>query len=106
MTTGIDRMKYMDDDEVRRLRTVSEARAILDLKAGRVGGVVGWMIVDLALQTGLRVSELVRLTVGDFDPKRKALRVWRHKRRKPVQETIAVGKALADHLSTFIDWKA
>ncbi len=38
MTTGIDRMKYMDDDEVRRLRTVSEARAVLDLKAGRVGG--------------------------------------------------------------------
>jgi len=35
----IDRNKYMDIKEVKQLRTVTEARAITDLKAGRINGV-------------------------------------------------------------------
>ena len=75
------------------------------LQAGRVSGVIAWAVIDTALQTGLRVSELAKLAVGDFDPKRQALKVWRHKRKKRVQETIAVGKDLAEHLVQFIEWK-
>ena len=59
----------------------------------------------MALQTGLRASEMARLTVGDFDPKRQALKVWRHKRKKHKQETIAISKELARHLKEFIEWK-
>ena len=105
MTSQVDREKYMDDREVQVLRTVTEARCITDLQSGRLGGVVAWAVVDTALQTGSRVCELAKLTIGDFDPKRQALRVWRHKRRKLVQETMAISKSLADHLKRFIEWK-
>lgn len=57
----IDRNKYMDMKEARQLRTVTEARSITDLRAGRIGGVRAWMLVDLALSTGLRVSEMAAL---------------------------------------------
>jgi len=98
MINSIDRNKYMSTQEVQRLGTVSEAWAITDLQKGRTRGPLTWIVVDLALQTGLRVSEIALLRVGDFDIRRRSLRVWRLKRRKPVQETMALSRELADHL--------
>ena len=102
----MERTKYMNADEARRLRTVCEASAMIDAQHGRIRGQLAWAVVDLALQTGLRVSELARLAVGDVNLKRLSLRVWRHKRRKPIQETIAISTALAKHLKSFIALKA
>lgn len=103
---AIDRTKWMDAEEVRQLRTVTEAWAILDLQAGRLRGPLVWAVVDTALRTGLRVSELAALTVGDLDTRRCALKVRRAKRRKPVVETLALGKELTSHLAEFVQWKA
>jgi len=105
MMTPVDREKYMDADEVNRLITVTEARAIVDLKAGRVSGVLAWMVIDTALSTGLRVSEMARLTVGDVDLKRNALKVWRHKRKPHRRETMAISPEYTAHLKEFIEWK-
>ena len=102
----MDRTRYMDEREVTLLRATAENRAVRDLRAGRKGGVLAWAVVDAALGTGLRVSELARLTVGDFDGKRSALRVHRLKRKRPLMETLAVGKELAEHLREFLAWKA
>jgi len=102
----VDRTKYMSADEVKQLRTVAEARAIVDLKAGRVNGVLGWMVVDIALSTGLRVSEIGKLHVEDIDLKRGSLAVSRSKKRKPVQETLAIGRELVDHLRDYLMWRS
>jgi len=100
----IDRAKYMDTDEVKQLRTVTEAKAIVDLKAGRVGGVRAWMLIDLALSSGLRVSEMAALKIKDVDLKRSCLSVTRLKRKKKVKESLALGKDLAQHLKDYIAW--
>jgi integrase len=94
----------MSMDEVKQLRTVTEAKAIMDLKAGRVGGVMAWMLVDLALSTGLRVSEMAALQVKDVDLKRGCLRVHRVKKRSNRQETLAIGKVLIEHIHQYIQW--
>jgi len=102
----IDRAKYMSVEEVKQLRTVTEARAIVDLKAGRVNGVLGWMVADLALSTGLRVSEIAALQVEDVDLKRGCLAVLRAKKRKKNgPESLAIGKELADHLRDYLAWR-
>lgn len=101
----IDRVKYMDLDEVRRLRMVAEAGAITDAAKGRVRGVLAWAVVDVALSTGLRASEIARLACGDIDYKRGCLRVTRSKKRRPVSETLAVGAELLAHLREFTTWK-
>jgi len=100
----IDRTKYMDKDEVKQLRRSAEARAFLDLKKGRVNGVTAWMLVDLALTTGLRVSEIAALKIQDVDLKRGCLSVTRLKRKKKVKESLALGKDLAPHLKKYIAW--
>jgi integrase len=102
----VDRTKYMSAEEVKQLRTVAEARAIVDLRAGRINGVLGWMLVDTALSTGLRVSEIGKLNVEDIDLKRGSLAVHRSKKRKPVRETLAIGKELADHLRDYLAWRS
>ena len=100
----IDRNKYMDATEARQLRTVTEAKAIVDFKKGRVGGVLAWMVVDLMLATGLRVSEAALLKIQDVDIKRGLLKVTRLKRKKKTKESLAVGKDLIEHLREYIAW--
>lgn len=105
MMMAVDRAKYMDADEARQLRTVTEARHITDLKAGRVGGVTAWMLVDLGLSTGLRVKEISRLRLADIDLKRGALTIHRAKKKSDKPESLAIGKDLVRHLQEYIEWK-
>ena len=100
----IDRAKYMDTDEIRQLRTVTEATAIVDLRVGRVTGPLAWMVVDLALSTGLRVSEMAALKIADVDFRRGALKVARLKRKKTSTELLAIGRDLAEHLKSYLEW--
>ncbi len=98
----IDRQKYMDADEVKVLRTVTEARAIVDLRKGRLAGPMAWMVVDLALATGLRVSELTAITLQDIDLKRGFITVHRKKRKKKVVDSLAISPEMVKHLKEFI----
>ncbi len=98
----IDRAKYMSQKEVKQFRTVTEAKAIVDLRAGRVTGPLAWVVVDMALSTGLRVSELASLKVKDVDLKRGCITVIRLKRKKKIKESMAIGNSLAKHLKDFI----
>jgi integrase len=100
----IDREKYMDASEVKQLRTVIEAQAIVDLRKGRLKGPLAWMLVDLALSTGLRVSEITELKIQDVNLKRGAMKVVRLKRKVKSAETLAIGKDLLEHLRDYIEW--
>ena len=102
----MDRERYMDSKEANLLRAMTENRAVRDLKRGRVTGPVRWALVDVAMSTGLRVSEIAALRVGDVDLKRSCLKVTRLKRKKPKAESLAIGSDLATHLREFIAWKA
>lgn len=103
MDNGIDRTKYMSAIECRQLRRHAQDRATGDLKAGRTMGVLAWMLVDTALSTGLRVSELARIEVEDIDVSREALSVTRSKKKKANRETLALNKELVKHLIDYLD---
>jgi integrase len=62
------------------------------------------MLVDLALSTGLRVSEMVALKIKDVDLKRGCMSVTRRKRKKKVKESLAISKDLVQHLKDYITW--
>ena len=101
---AIDRKKYMDMEEVQQLRKVTEASSIVDLRKGRVRGPLNWMLVDLALSTGLRVSEMAALRIQDIDLKRGSITVSRLKKKKQVKESLAIGNHLLDHLKRYVGW--
>lgn len=98
----IDRTKYMDQVEVKRLRTITKNQARLDMEDGRQTGLLAWMLVDLALSTGLRVAELVAIKKEHIDFQRSLIKVSRLKRRKPVRESLAISPRLKKHLKHYI----
>jgi len=125
----VDRMKYMDDSEVTTLRRVCRQWAEDDMADDRRQGVVSWMVLDLALQTGLRVSEIAALQIENCKfgignggllrvfrlkkNKRKKKRFglrFNHKKTTQVKmqkklESLPIGPELAEHLRHFIEWK-
>ena len=62
----ITRHKFLSVDEARKLREVCQKHAETDLKARRSTWVTRYMLVHLALHSGLRVSEIATLTIGDL----------------------------------------
>ncbi len=99
---SLDRTKYMDELEVKQLRKTIKDWHDLDLFKGRIQGVLTWLVVDVALQTGLRVSELAALQVKDIDFKRKAVKVTRLKRKKKTVESLAISDDLIKHLKGYL----
>ncbi len=62
--------KLMTETEVKTLRAVLEAAAIVAKSKARQGPVRDQCIIELALGTGLRVSEIGDLKLADIDLKR------------------------------------
>jgi len=62
--------KLMTEDQVKALRVTLEAAAIVAKTKARQGPVRDHCIVELALGTGLRVSEISMLKLDDIDLKR------------------------------------
>jgi len=94
----MERTKYLDHAEAEQLRRSVLAEAVVDARAGRVRGPLAWLLVDLALGTGLRVSELAVLTWADVDSRRRGLWVNRRKRRTPAREFVPLGLSVREHL--------
>lgn len=101
----LDRAKYMDEKEINQLIKSCQEWESNDLRYGKQQGVKVWVLVDTALQTGLRVAELANLKAADFDVKQRSLKIQRvkKKKKKKVVETLPVSKDLADHLQTYLN---
>lgn len=100
----VDRTKYLSESEVKQLRSSTEAHALQDIKYGRLSGLRRWMLVDLALSTGLRVSEIWRLKISDVDLRRGSLSITRSKKKRKKVETLAISKELKKHLKKYITY--
>ena len=87
----MDRTKFMDK---------TEAKAMIR-EAKQSGGVV-WIVVDMALQTGLRVSELVKIQVAHVDFKRGCILVERNKKKVKRWESLPISSDLKNHLVMYL----
>lgn len=63
---SITRDKFLSPDEVRQLLKVCEEKAIVDTAKGRKTWVTRAFLIHFALYTGLRVSEIADLCIGDL----------------------------------------
>ena len=92
---SIDRTKYLSAEEVGRLIAATKARTTAT-------GVRAWMVVDFALSTGLRVSEML-IRIEDIDWNRGLIHVTRLKKRNgDGKEILAISNELAEHLRHYI----
>lgn len=104
--SGSEKIKYLDEDEVRRLRLHCENKAIVDVAKGRRTGVVEWLVIDIGSSLGLRASEIRNLLVGDVHLGAKGfLAVRTLKRRKAVVDHLPLEGSLKEHIRCYLDWK-
>lgn len=99
----IDRTRYMTAAEVatllasvdRHARAIGGAEACRDARRTQ-------MLIRTALGTGLRVSELARLTAADLDPELCTLAVTRSKKRgKGGRDALVISADLAGRLAAW-----
>ncbi len=96
---------FLAPDQVRRLKAHARREADLARRNGHKGPVRDWAILHVALDAGLRVSELVALRIGDLllEPGHSAIIVRRGKGGK--ERGVDIGQALRDHLREYMVWK-
>lgn len=101
----IDREKVLDLDQRSKLLRTCEKKAKLDLFFGRETWVKRYMLVDLALYTGLRVAEIADLTIGDINLKARDPYLIVRNGKRGKKRDVYFDKELSKHLKSFIDWK-
>jgi integrase len=98
----MQRQKWLDRAEVDRLRSYWQGRGEAAMRLGRFNDSVTWMVVDMALTTGLRASELCGLEVRDFDPHLSTLQVSRAKKKALTIDEMVLPPALVEHLQEYL----
>ena len=102
----ITRDKFMDDKERDKLIKLCKEKAELDLMKGRITWPVRYMLVNLALYSGLRVSEIAKLKIQDLNLNKvddPYLYVRNGKRGK--SRDVYLDKELVKELRKFISYK-
>jgi len=104
-TYNIDREKILDHEQREKLIKTSRDKAELDLLHGRETWVKRYMLIDLALFTGLRVAEITNLTIGDINLKAKDPYLIVRNGKRGKKRDVYLDKELVKHIKAFINWK-
>jgi len=100
----LDRQKFLSEIEVKKLRRILEDKALADLHKGRCTWLRFWMIVDLAVSAGLRVSEIACLKVGNLYLNSREPRLQVTGKGQKTRD-VFISKELMKHLSEYLKWK-
>jgi site-specific recombinase XerD len=100
----LDRQKFLSEAEVKKLRRVVEDKALADLQKGRTTWPRFWMVVDLAVSAGLRVSEIAGLRVGNLYLNSREPRLQVTGKGQKTRD-VFISRELMKHLSQYLKWK-
>lgn len=101
---SLDRQKFLSEAEIRKLKRVVEDKALADLQKGRTTWVRFWMVVDLAINTGMRVSEIASLKIGGLFLSAREPRINVTGKGQRTRD-VYIAKELRKHLTTYLIWK-
>ncbi|MDZ7796962.1 MAG: tyrosine-type recombinase/integrase [Candidatus Marinimicrobia bacterium] len=96
--------KYLNATEIAKLRKVIEKAKLYAKSRGRQRGVRDHAIIELALGTGLRVSEISELKVEDLTLKREASLIVRNGKGGKMRE-VRFSSRLKDIIKEHLDYR-
>ena len=96
----------MSRKERQQLMKICRERAELDLMKGRQTWPVRYMLIDLALYSGLRVGEMAAIQIGDIVCNEQDPYIIVRKGKGNKKRTVFIYKKLAKHLKEFINYKS
>lgn len=97
--------KFFDREQRRKLLKTAKEKAELGLLHGRRSWPVRYMLVDLALYSGLRVAEIAALKLGDLELSVQDPRLTVRNGKGNKKRAVYLDKDLVRHLKDFIRLK-
>ncbi len=96
---------FLDRKERKQLLKACNEKEILDKIKGRKTWVVRFMLVHLAMYSGLRVAEIAALKIGDIHLDKKEPYIYVRQGKGGKDRAVYIENALPDHLREFIKSK-
>jgi len=96
---------FLTPDQVAALKSYCRERAEAGSVDKRENPVRDWAILHLALDSGLRVSEICSLVIRDLVLDRGHASVIVRHGKGDKKRGVRIGMALRDHLESFLEWK-
>ena len=94
--------KFLSDKEYQTLlKTLSDSAEVAAMK-GRIKPIRDYMIIDLALNSGLRVSEIANLQIEDLHTTKGNSQIFIREGKGRKSRLVMVGKDLRRHLKKFL----
>lgn len=105
MSLELTQEDFMTEPQIKRLKNTLRSEAREGKEKGNYVAVRDWCILHIALDAGLRVSEICDLKIGDLliDQGNSSIIVRSGKGDK--KRGVSIGSELRSHLKSYIDWK-
>lgn len=105
MSLELTQEDFMTEPQIKRLKDTLRGAAREGKEKGNYVAVRDWCILHIALDAGLRVSEICDLKIGDLliDQGNSSIIVRSGKGDK--KRGVSIGSELRSHLKDYIDWK-
>ena len=94
--------KFLTEDEVQNLRKTCKDAADLAKSKGQLNAIRAWMIIDLALQAGLRVGEISNLEIKDLFIEKGHSHIYIRQGKGNKSRLITIGESLKNHLRRYL----
>ena len=94
--------KFLTEDEVQKLRKSCKDAVDLTQSKKRFKPIRDWMIIDLALQAGLRVGEISNLEIKDLFIEKGHSHIHVRQGKGNKSRLITIGESLRNHLRRYI----
>ena len=105
MPLDVTHEDFLTPDQVSALKDHARARAEAPKRDRREHPVRDWAIVHVALDSGLRVSEICALEIRDLILDRHHASLIVRSGKGDKKRGVRIGSALRDHLEWFVAWK-
>jgi len=99
------RKQLFETQERAKFLQYCEEQSIIDKEKGRIKWQVRWMLVHLAMNTGLRSSEIAKLTIQNVHIIAKPPYLFVHQGKRGKDRDVNIDRELTKHLQEFIGLK-
>ena len=96
--------RFLSDGEIKALRGCARNRAS-NRRWRRRSTVLEWIVIEIALETGLRVSEIAALRCGDVTLDKRGGSIFVRSGKGGKSRLVRFGGNMGKSLSRYLDWK-
>jgi site-specific recombinase XerD len=96
--------RFLSEEDVRALRECAFKR-VVSRRWRKRSAVHEWLVLEIALESGLRVSEIAALTCGDFEFAKTGGRLIVRRGKGGKRRAVWIGKGLVESARSYLAWK-